>query len=235
MVRARVGEDADEDATADDNNVMSNEGPWNNGALTGRPAGTLNMRYSFLYGKPSYLLYYWEVADTHQLLVLSLQRLNNATGATDGSSTPSATMGTLSASDGSSRSHRLSSADNQQERVLALLAQSITFLADCHRQMLDARAQDREHEKEVEDKRIRSQVQLEEDRHRAEARENYRKRKFECRTRLLDEACEYRRLAAELRDEETSTGQKDCLWRKRLANSKRKTLPTTTNSATSSY
>jgi hypothetical protein len=191
----------DEDAAADDNDVMSNEEPRHMGALTGRPARALNMRYSFLNGKPSYLLYYWEVADTHQLLVSSLQRLNNATGATDGSSTPSATMSTVSASDGSSRSHR-SSPDDQQERVLAPLAQSITYLADCQRQMLDNRAQDRQHEKEVEDERIRSQIQLEEDRRRAEAIENSRKRKFERRTHLLDVAREYRRLTAELRDED---------------------------------
>jgi hypothetical protein len=108
-------------------------------------------------------------------------------------------MSAISASGGSSRSHRLSS-DDQQERVLAPLAQSITYLTDCHRQMLDGRAQDRELEKEVEDERNRLQIQLEEDRHRTEATENSRKRKFERSTHLLDIAREYRRLTAELRD-----------------------------------
>ena len=109
-------------------------------------------------------------------------------------------MSAISASGGSSRSHRSSSDDQQQERVLAPLAQSITYLTDCHCQMLDGRAQDRELEKEVEDKRIRLQIQLEEDRHRTEATENSRKRKFERSTHLLDIAREYRRLTAELRD-----------------------------------
>ena len=85
--------------------------------------------------------------------------------------------------------HR-SSPDNQQEHVLAPLAQSITYLADCDHQMLDAHAQDQEHKNEVEEKRIRSQIQLEKDRRRAEATENSRKRKFERQTHLLNVARE---------------------------------------------
>ena len=66
--------------------------------------------------------------------------------------------------------------------------------------MLDAHAQDQEHKNEVEEKRIRSQIQLEKDRRRAEATENSRKRKFERRTFLLDVARECWRVTAELRD-----------------------------------
>ena len=121
--------------------------------------------------------------------MLSLQRLNNAKDATDRSSTPSAAISAISANGGSTCLHRLSP-DDQQERVLAPLALSITYLADCDHQMLDAHAQDQEHKNEVEEKRIRSQIQLEKDRRRAEAIENSRKRKFERRTFLLDVARE---------------------------------------------
>ncbi len=38
------------------------------GSLDGRPARALQSRAVFLNGQPSYLLYFWEVADTHQLL-----------------------------------------------------------------------------------------------------------------------------------------------------------------------
>ena len=48
----------------------------NIGELAGCPARALQSRASFLNGRPSYLLYFWEVADAHQLLQSSLQRLN---------------------------------------------------------------------------------------------------------------------------------------------------------------
>jgi hypothetical protein len=38
------------------------------GLLSGRPARALQNCASFLNGKPSYLLYFWELADAHQLL-----------------------------------------------------------------------------------------------------------------------------------------------------------------------
>ena len=57
----------------------------NIGTLRGRPARALQSRAAFLNGRPSYLLYFWEVADTHQLLQSSLQRLSNHTGASDAS------------------------------------------------------------------------------------------------------------------------------------------------------
>jgi hypothetical protein len=51
--------------------------------LSGRPAPACHCKIvaSFLNGKPSYLLYFWELADAHQLLQSSLQRLNSSTGA----------------------------------------------------------------------------------------------------------------------------------------------------------
>ena len=71
------------------------------GLLSGRPARALQSRASFLNGKPSYLLYFWEVADTHQLLQeSSLQRLNSNTGASDASFAPSISNTTSSGSRG---------------------------------------------------------------------------------------------------------------------------------------
>ncbi len=59
------------------------------GGLQGRPARALHSRAAFLYGKPSYLLYFWEIADRHQLLQSSLQRLHESVGASDASTAPS--------------------------------------------------------------------------------------------------------------------------------------------------
>ncbi len=58
------------------------------GGLEGRSARALDNRAAFLYGKPSYILYFWEGADQHQLLQLSLQRLDRAVGASDASNAP---------------------------------------------------------------------------------------------------------------------------------------------------
>ena len=38
------------------------------GSLSGRPARALQSRAAYLNGRPSYQLYFWEIADQHQLL-----------------------------------------------------------------------------------------------------------------------------------------------------------------------
>jgi hypothetical protein len=43
----------------------------------------LQSRAAFLHGRPSYLLYLWELADRHQLLQSALQRLKDDVGASD--------------------------------------------------------------------------------------------------------------------------------------------------------
>ena len=53
-------------------------------ALVRRPARALETRAAFLNGRPPYLLYFWEVADCHQLLQSSLQRLSDSVCPTDG-------------------------------------------------------------------------------------------------------------------------------------------------------
>ena len=56
------------------------------GTLQGRSPRALQSRAAFLNGRPSYLLYFCEVADVHQLLQSSLQRLTSSTGAAEASS-----------------------------------------------------------------------------------------------------------------------------------------------------
>jgi hypothetical protein len=57
------------------------------GALYRRSARALTTRSDFLRGRPSYLLYFWDMADHHQLLQTSLQRFSEDSGASDASST----------------------------------------------------------------------------------------------------------------------------------------------------
>lgn len=62
-----------------------NDSCENIGSLARRPARALQTRAAFLNGRPSYLLYFWEMADSHQLLQSSLQRLNNDIATSEGS------------------------------------------------------------------------------------------------------------------------------------------------------
>ena len=58
------------------------------GTLGNRSESALQNRASFLCGKPSYLLYYWEMADRHQLLQSAMQRLDDSVSAPDAASVP---------------------------------------------------------------------------------------------------------------------------------------------------
>ena len=71
--------------------------------------------------------------------------------------------------------------------MLLPLAESMRELADCQRQMVTLRAVDRDHEQRMEEQRQQS-----------EAISESRKRTFERRAELLDQARQYRRLNAEL-------------------------------------
>ena len=59
-------------------------------ANRGRPA--LATRRNFLQGKPSYLLYYWELMDRHQLLSSTVQRFDEGFAAADAKSVPTITL-----------------------------------------------------------------------------------------------------------------------------------------------
>ncbi len=128
----------------------------NVGCLNGQPGCALHSRAAFLNGRPSYLLYFWEVADAHQLLQLSLQRLSNDTGAMDASRAPSATTTSSGGSRGrQQRRHQQDSADarHDEQGVLVSLAQSMKELSECQRQMQLARTEDRVYERQLEDHR----------------------------------------------------------------------------------
>lgn len=164
----------------------------NIGALSGRPPRALQTRASFLNGRPSYLLYFWEIADTHQVLQSSLQRLNNSAGASDASRAP---ISSASNSAGSSRAVRRrqqqqQELDDQQHASSSLLiplVDSIKELAECQRQMIFERVEDRNHERD-----------LEEQRQQSEGAERSRERAFRRRAELLDLSRKYRKLNAEL-------------------------------------
>ena len=70
------------------------------GCLHDRPAAALGTRANFLNGKrnsmvrrPTYLLYFWELADEKQILCSTFQNLSNNTAASDGNSAPSSVDG----------------------------------------------------------------------------------------------------------------------------------------------
>ncbi|KAI2510573.1 hypothetical protein MHU86_3841 [Fragilaria crotonensis] len=184
-------------ADDDDENSATSREQQNIGGLTQRPPRALQSRASFLNGRPSYLLYFWEVADAHQILQSSLQRLNNKAGAADASRAPvsSSTARSNSSSVGRSRALRR---QQQQElnagSSLIPLVESIKELAECQRQMVFDRVEDRNHER-----------QLEEQRQQSEGAERSRERAFRRRAELVDLARKYRKLNAELKPNDEST------------------------------
>jgi hypothetical protein len=176
------------EATNDDKSLATdNELPRrdNIGGLCGRSPRALQSCASFLNGRPSYLLYFWEVADAHQILQSSLQRLHNTVGAANSSCAPSAVS--------SAKRRRRSgqegdSASNVDSSSFVPLVESIKDLAKAQRQMILDRAEDRIYE-----------VQLEEQRHQSEGVERRRAQVFRCRAELmLDLARKYRKLSAKL-------------------------------------
>jgi hypothetical protein len=61
-----------------------NDSFQNIGCLPGRPVRALQTRAALLNGRLSFPLYFWEVADSHQLLQSLLQRLINSIAASEG-------------------------------------------------------------------------------------------------------------------------------------------------------
>jgi hypothetical protein len=162
------------------------------GSLLGRPARALQSRAAFLNGRPSYLLYFWEIADQHQLLQSSLQRLNNGTGASDASGAPSANS--MSNSNRRRRSHDSSENNQHEEQAsLAPLVESIKELAECQRELVFDRREDRRHELEIEQQRRSSERSAQSS-----------DRRFRRRAELSDLARKYRKLNAELPNDQTS-------------------------------
>jgi hypothetical protein len=170
----------------DDDNDSGEQHQRNIGSLERRPARALQTRAAFLNGRPSYVLYFWEVADNHQLLNSSLQRLNNSTGASDASCAASTAASTSSAGSRRKRRHQDNSPD-YDESVLRPLVQSIQELAECQRQLVVDRSDDRRHER-----RLQQQTQ------ESTERGLWQERRFRRKAKLSDLARKYRTMNAEL-------------------------------------
>ena len=167
----------------------SSRRPRNYGCLDSRSPRALQNRAAFLNGKPSYLLYYWEIIDAHQLLQSSVQRLTFNVGAGDASMAPSVTTTNTTHSSGSRqgqqrRGRRQEELQEQQrEAAYTAIMESLKDISKGNEQQRI----DREQERELERQRIESD-QSEQRRHRI----------FQRRTELLDLGRKYRRLNAEL-------------------------------------
>ena len=129
------------------------------------------------------------MVDSHQLLQSSLQRLNDAVGAADGASFTATTSDSHARGSGRHRrdDQQLQNLEQQQAASYAPLVKSMKDLADSNMQLAYQREQDRIHEERMEDRREQF----------GKAGES-RKRKFQRRAELLDQARQYRRLNAEL-------------------------------------
>ena len=161
----------------DTTSFSSGEDEPSYGALCNRPPRALDTRAAFLNGSPSFLLYFWELANTHQLLASALQQLNDTSGATSASSAPvvSSSRSRSITSSGGSRATG-GSHGRQQRDEEASLAKSLQHIADSQDRMLLDHDIDRDHER----------------------KENSRKRRFGRRSRLMDEARRFRKEIAEL-------------------------------------
>jgi hypothetical protein len=109
----------------------------------------LQMQAAFLYGRPSYLLYFWEVADSHQLLSSSLQQcLSNGSGAADAASAVS-----VAPSSSSQRRKRRQREDSEQDYnnsvALRPFVHSMKEIAASQRKSTLDRANDRRHERQL--------------------------------------------------------------------------------------
>lgn len=131
-----AGDDDDEEdgesAGDPENSIILDTESARFGSLVSRSECALQNRAAFLRGKPPYLLYFWEVAENHQLLRSALQRLDDDVGASDASSAPSTNTPT------SSRRRRQSK--NQQPQQQAAPSQDISDLSESIR--FHARAED---------------------------------------------------------------------------------------------
>jgi hypothetical protein len=71
-----------------ENAESSSMSPAAFGSLSQIPARALDSRAAFLGGMLSYILYYWEVIESRQLLSLAMQRLSDHANAADASPAP---------------------------------------------------------------------------------------------------------------------------------------------------
>jgi hypothetical protein len=98
------------------------------GLLTSRSASALQSRATFLLRNPLYILYFWELADRHQLLQLSRQQLDDDVAASDASSAPSATS-THTAAGCTRQQTQQDEPPQESSQDIFALSDSIRFLA----------------------------------------------------------------------------------------------------------
>jgi hypothetical protein len=157
----------------------------NIGVLRQRSARALNNRAAFLNGRPSYLLYFWEIADKYQLLQSTLQRLNNSTGASDASHAASISVRSASRS------------KDSQATILLPLIESIKDLAECQKKLAFDQLEERRYDREFEERHQMEQSNRQQEKElelTQRRQENYLKRKNE----LQDLSRKYRKSNAEL-------------------------------------
>ena len=176
------GRDNDVDAEEDEEDEASVDRMI--GSLSGRPARALQSRAAFLNGKPSYVLYFWEIANCHQLLQSSLQQLSNSTGASDASCAPSVSSNSsCRARRRREREEDIQDESRHRDEEDALLHPLVESIKD----FVDSVNQDGHRGSEIEEHRRVSDM-------RAQSAD----RRFQRRAELSDLARKYRRLNAEL-------------------------------------
>jgi hypothetical protein len=127
--RSGQGEGGTDETTSSDAEESGGSAVGNDnvmGGLQGRAARALESRAAFLYGRPSYLLYFWEIADRHQLLQSSLQRLRDSVGASDASAAPSV----VNTNRTPTSHHRRRDNDEDEEDAAALVRPLVQSIRD---------------------------------------------------------------------------------------------------------
>ncbi len=116
----------------------------NLGSLSGQPARALQSRGAFLNRKPAYLLYFWDIANSHQLLCLSQQCLSDVTGASDAASAmPSSHQRKRR------RGQEDDDNDTNSEASYHTFLEGLNEIAELQRQSTLDWADDRQHERQL--------------------------------------------------------------------------------------
>lgn len=117
------GDEDNSDSDIDPTTLASGASPIFGSLRDNRDSRALQSRGSFLReGMPSYLLYFWEIAEESQILTSALQRLNGDFSASDASSAPSATSSAL-------RHCQSRRRDEEDDKGPVALAESIEALS----------------------------------------------------------------------------------------------------------
>jgi hypothetical protein len=191
--RSGQGEGRTDETNSDAESGRSAVGDIVMGGLQGRPASALESRAAFLYGRPLYLLYFWEIADRNQLLQSSLQQLSESVGVSDASTALSVINVTRTPSRRRCREEspaRMQDNHDKDEEVASALVQPLI-------QSIREAAKDED----------RRQVVL--------LKSQSDDRAFQRRAQLVDEARKCRRLKAELNSNDPRSSSLSDFYRKK--------------------